>query len=129
MIAMRWTPRGGYALELIAVAAVYYVAAQLGLQLALVDNDVTPLWPPTGVAVVALLACGYRIWPAIAVAAFAVNVPISPDVGASVLIAAGNTLAPVAGVALLRRAGFDAGLRRVRDALAHRLPRCAGGAW
>jgi serine phosphatase RsbU (regulator of sigma subunit)/integral membrane sensor domain MASE1/anti-sigma regulatory factor (Ser/Thr protein kinase) len=118
MIAMRWTPRGGYALELIAVAAVYYVAAQLGLRLALVDNDVTPLWPPTGVAVVALLACGYRIWPAIAVAAFAVNVPISPDVGACFLIAAGNTLAPVAGVALLQRAGFDAGLRRVRDALA-----------
>jgi hypothetical protein len=58
MIAKRWTPRSGYVLELIAVAAVYYVAAQLGLRLALVDNDVTPLWPPTGVAVVALLARG-----------------------------------------------------------------------
>jgi serine phosphatase RsbU (regulator of sigma subunit)/integral membrane sensor domain MASE1/anti-sigma regulatory factor (Ser/Thr protein kinase) len=118
MIAMRWTPRGGYALELIAVAAAYYVAAQLGLQLALVDNDVTPLWPPTGVAVVALLACGYRIWPAIAVAAFAVNLPISPEAGATVLISVGNTLAPVTGVVLLRRAGFDTHLRRVRDALA-----------
>ena len=35
----------------IAVALAYYVLALLGLELSLVADSVTPLWPPTGIAV------------------------------------------------------------------------------
>ncbi|MGH8978894.1 MAG: ATP-binding SpoIIE family protein phosphatase, partial [Acidimicrobiia bacterium] len=114
---MRSMPRGEYAVSLAIVAGSYYIAAQLGLELAVVGNDVTPLWPPTGVAVVALLALGYRMWPAIALAAFAVNAPISPSLAAAVLIVIGNTLAVVVATYLLRRFGFRPELDRVRDAL------------
>jgi serine phosphatase RsbU (regulator of sigma subunit)/anti-sigma regulatory factor (Ser/Thr protein kinase) len=118
MIAMRLTPRGAYAFRLLAVACGYYVAALVGLRLAVVGNDVTPLWPPTGVAVVALLAFGRRVWPAVAVAALAVNAPISPTLAVAVVIAAGNTLAPVVAAQLLERVDFRSQLTRVRDALA-----------
>ena len=113
--------RGGgpssYAVRLVGVGVAYYVSARLGLQLAVIGKSVTPLWPPTGLAVVALLGFGYGMWPAVAVAAFAVNLPISPTASAAALIAVGNTLAPIAAVALLRRGGFRRDLVRLRDAL------------
>jgi serine phosphatase RsbU (regulator of sigma subunit)/anti-sigma regulatory factor (Ser/Thr protein kinase) len=107
-----------YWVRLVVVAGIYYVAAILGLRLALVGRSVTPLWPPTGVAVVALLALGRRHWPAIVAAAFAINAPISPNVGAALLIAVGNTLAPVASVRLLELTEMRPNLARVRDVTA-----------
>jgi len=103
--------------KLVVVAVAYYVSARLGLRLALVDHIVTPLWPPTGVAVVALTTIGFGMWPAIAVAAFAVNVSLADSASTAVLIAVGNTLAPVAAAMLLRRLAFDHRLERLRDAV------------
>lgn len=104
--------------QLAALALLYWAAARLSLNLALVHSQVTPIWPPTGIAVVAILLMGRRVWPAIAVAAFAVNLPIGPSPAGAAAIAAGNTLAPVVAAEILRRAGFQLELDRVRDALA-----------
>ncbi|WP_330476359.1 MASE1 domain-containing protein [Terrabacter sp. C0L_2] len=104
--------------RLVVIALAYYVGARLGLELSLVGNDVTPLWPPTGVAVAALVVVGRSYWPAIAVAALAVNLPISASPLAAAVTAVGNTLAPVVAVTLLRRVGFRRELDRQRDALA-----------
>ena len=60
MIAGLSTSRA-HAFRLLTVAVGYYVAAKLGLRLALVADAVTPLWPPTGVAIVAFLAFGRRV--------------------------------------------------------------------
>ncbi len=103
--------------RLLVVALAYYVSARLGLQLALVGDVVTPLWPPTGVAIVALAIFGFSVWPAIALAAFAVNLSAADAPSTAAVIAIGNTLAPVAGAALLRRLGFDSQLARLRDAI------------
>src|SRR6266849_1616939 len=105
-------------LRLALVALAYWVAARLSLDLALVRGQVTPVWPPTGIAVAAMLVMGLRLWPAIAVAAFAVNLPVGPSPLAAAFISAGNTLAPVVSVLLLRRAGFRLELDRLRDAAA-----------
>jgi integral membrane sensor domain MASE1 len=104
--------------RLAAIAVAYYLGARLGLRLSLVGNDVTPLWPPTGVAVAALIVFGRSYWPAVAVAALAVNLPISANPLAAVVTAVGNTLAPVVAVTLLRRVGFRRELDRQRDAIA-----------
>ena len=61
----------------IALGVAYYLAAQLSLRLALVGENITPLWPPTGIALVGFLLRGRRLWPGVAIAAFAVNLPIS----------------------------------------------------
>lgn len=108
----------GYLLRLAGVAFAYWAAARLSLNLALVHGQVTPIWPPTGIALVAILVLGRRIWPAIAVAAFAVNLPIGPSLLGAASIAVGNTLAPLVSSELLHRAGFRWQLDRMRDAVA-----------
>ncbi|MDT7631627.1 MAG: hypothetical protein QOI50_3557 [Pseudonocardiales bacterium] len=106
------------ALRVVLVAAAYYLAAVIGLQLELVRGQVTPLWPPTGIALVSLLVLGPGVWPGITLGALLLNLPLGPTVPAAVLIAVGNTLAPLAGYLLLRRAGFRTQFDRLRDALA-----------
>ncbi|MFH8337864.1 MASE1 domain-containing protein [Streptomyces sp. AM6-12] len=111
--------RGGVAvLEICALAALYYGSAKLGLLQQLVRSQVTPLWPPTGIAVAALLLRGPRIWPGIALGALLANLSLGPSGAALFLIVVGNTLAPLCSYALLRRAGFRIGLDRLHDALA-----------
>ena len=115
---MQLSPRlPRYALHLAVVAASYYAGAQVGLLQALINDQVTPLWPPTGVAVVALLLGGLKMWPGIALGAFAVNSTLT-DLGATVLITSGNTVGPVVACLLLSRAGFRPEMDRTRDALA-----------
>src|ERR1700730_3664682 len=104
--------------RLALVALAYWLAARLSLNLALVHGQVTPIWPPTGIALVAFLLIGRRAWPAIALAAFAVNLPIRPSPVGAAIIAAGNTLAPLVSVGLLRRVGFHRELDRLQDAIA-----------
>jgi PAS domain S-box-containing protein len=102
----------------IGLGIAYYLAAQLSLQLALVGENITPLWPPTGIALVGFILRGKRLWPGVAIAAFAVNLTISATPLAAAATAAGNTLAPLAAAILLGRVGFRPQLDRLRDALA-----------
>jgi integral membrane sensor domain MASE1 len=106
------------ALQILLVAAAYYLSAMVGLQLQLVRGQVTPLWPPTGVALVGLLLLGPKVWPGITLGALLVNVPLGPSLPAAALIAVGNTLAPLSGYLLLRQVRFRTQLDRLRDVLA-----------
>lgn len=56
-----------------ALAIIYYLAAKLGLSFAFASTNVSPVWPPSGVALAALLIFGWRIWPGITLGAFAAN--------------------------------------------------------
>src|SRR3989442_3845889 len=107
-----------YSSKLVLVGGSYYIAATLGLRLALIEKNVTPLWPPTGIAVVAFLVFGRRVWPGVALAAFLVNLPISTNALAAAATAVGNTLAPLVAAFLLERVGFRRELDRLRDAIA-----------
>ncbi|MFB7253503.1 MASE1 domain-containing protein [Streptomyces nojiriensis] len=109
---------GSTALRILAVAVVYYGAARVGLLQQLVRDQVTPLWPPTGVALAALLVMGLRVWPGIALGAFLANVFLGPSLISVLVITAGNTLAPVCACLMLRRAAFRNELDRLRDVLA-----------
>jgi len=109
---------GGLALQILLVAAAYYLAAMVGLQLALVRGQVTPLWPPTGIALVSLLLLGPRVWPGITMGALLLNAQLGPSLPAAALIAVGNTIAPLAGYLLLRRVRFRTQFDRLRDVLA-----------
>src|SRR3989475_13318820 len=106
------------ALKAALVGGAYYLAARLGLRVALIERNVTPLWPPTGIAVVAFLLLGRRVWPGVALAAFLVNVTITPSLLAAAVTAAGNTLAPLVAADVLSRLGFRKEIDRLRDAIA-----------
>ncbi|WP_406458800.1 MASE1 domain-containing protein [Streptomyces sp. NBC_00876] len=119
MIRSERTRRTAVALlRILAVAAAYYLAARLGLvrQVTIHGAVVTPLWPPTGIALSCLLLLGLGIWPGIALGSLVVIVTLSGTVTPStVVVVAGNTLAPVCAYLILRRAGFRTELNRLRD--------------
>ncbi|MGW2769767.1 MASE1 domain-containing protein [Streptomyces sp. NPDC001275] len=111
--------RGGLrVLQIVAVAALYYASGKLGLLQQLVRGQVTPLWPPTGIALAGLLLIGIRVWPGIALGALLINIPLGPSTPAVLAITTGNTLAPLISYALLRRTGFRTQMNRLQDALA-----------
>ena len=87
---------------LVLVGTAYVVLAVGGLQLAALNQSVTPIWPPTGLAIAAVLLCGYRIAPAIFAAAFIVNQLTLPSIPTSTIIASGNTLEAVLAGFLIR---------------------------
>ena len=55
------------------VAIVYFLGAKLGLSLAYLNVSVTPVWPPTGLAIAAVLWLGYRATPGVFLGALAAN--------------------------------------------------------
>ncbi|SED63179.1 MASE1 protein [Amycolatopsis tolypomycina] len=86
---------------LVVVASGYYLGGRLGLSPAPVRDQVTPWWPPTGIAVVSLLFFGRPAVPGILLGAAAVNASLRPGAAAVVGITVGNTLAPVLAWTLL----------------------------
>ena len=109
--------RWSYLLRVAAIAAVYHVSAQLGFTLAVVAEQVTTVWPPTGIALAAVVLFGPRVWPGILAGAFLANLATNEPAGVAAAIAAGNTLEALAAGWLLRRMGFHHGLERIRDVL------------
>ncbi|MEV6951157.1 MASE1 domain-containing protein [Streptomyces sp. NPDC051183] len=107
-------------LWILAVAAAYFAGGRIGLlqQVVLDGAVVTPLWPPSGIAVACLLWLGLRVWPGVAIGAFLVIQSISPMDPVGLGIVAGNTLAPVCACLMLRAVGFRTALDRLRDGLA-----------
>ena len=105
------------ALIWIGVAALYFAAAKFGLKFAYIHSHVSPLWPPTGIAIAALLLFGNRVALAIFVAAFLANVGGPINVLAALAIASGNTLEAVVSKALLQAVNFDISFSRARDVL------------
>ena len=85
----------------IAVALSYFVLAKLGLMVASVNPSATPVWPPSGLAIAALLIFGHRIWPAVLIAAFAANATTAGSLTTSAAIAVGNSLEAIVGVWLI----------------------------
>lgn len=104
-----------FALPLILVGLSYYTVARLSLSLALIEVNVTPLWPATGVAVLAFWSLGVRAWPAVLLPALVVNAPISGSVVAAAAIALGNTVVPLMATRWLRRRHFRTDLDRWQD--------------
>jgi integral membrane sensor domain MASE1/anti-sigma regulatory factor (Ser/Thr protein kinase) len=108
-----------YAAKVAGVAAAYYGSAKLGLSLAFETGSVTAVWPPTGIALAAVVLWGYRIWPGVALGAFLANAWTGVPLYAVLGITTGNTLEALAGAYLLHRfAGFRPSLERVRDVIA-----------
>ena len=96
-----------------AVAVAYCVAGRLALILAIPPGYATAVWPAAGVALVAILVFGYRVWPGILIGHFFANVFTAYDIsslGATLksvalplTIACGGVLQAVCSAALIRR--------------------------
>ena len=103
----------------VLLAAAYYALAKLSLAAATEHRVVSSIWPPSGVAIFALMRFGLHLAPGAAMGAFALNATSGVGVAASGVIAIGDALEPLVGALLVRRfTGGNLGLDRVRDVLA-----------
>ena len=107
-----------YVSGVIALAAVYYGAARLGLGFDAVSGFATLIWPPTGIALAALFLLDRKYWPGIFLGAFFANFITGAPLLVALGIAAGNTGEAVLGAFLLKRAGFRPTMERMSDAAA-----------
>lgn len=71
--------------------------------LAFVHASATAVWPPTGIALAAILLLGYRVWPGVLLGAFLANVTTEGTAATSAGIAVGNTLEALVGAYLVNR--------------------------
>ena len=100
------------------VATSYFLAAELGLSLAFAHTNVSPVWPPTGIAIAALLVFGRRLWPAVALGALAANLWTDVSIPVAAGIATGNTLEAIAAYHLLNfRIPFDKSFSTIKSVL------------
>src|SRR5262252_3103959 len=98
------------------VAVAYFLAAKIGLTLATVGVTVTLVWPPSGVAVAAMLLLGRRVWPGVALGAFIANATTDAPIAVAWFTAVGNPLEALVAASLLGRVSeFDSSLERTRD--------------
>src|SRR5947209_9705492 len=104
--------------RMVVLCVSYVATAKFGLSLDAVHSVATAVWPPTGIALMALVLGGYRLWPGIAVGAFLINLWAGAPLPVACGITLGNTLEALVGALLLQRlAGFSPALDRLRDVL------------
>ena len=80
------------ALQLLAVTALYVATAKVGLAHAVVGSTVSLIWAPSGVALVAMLCFGNRMFLAVLTGAFLANASTDVPLWTALAIAAGNAL-------------------------------------
>src|SRR6267378_5595123 len=88
----------------LGVAGLYFLAAKLGLSLASLNASVSPVWPPTGVAIALGLWLGYRAIPGVLLGALFANYLLTEvSLATATGISIGNTLEAITAVYLVRR--------------------------
>lgn len=107
-----------YIARVVVLAFIYLFAAELGLLMAHVQPNTSPVWPPTGIAIAALLLFGYKYWPGISVGVMLSTVLKDNPLNISIGFAVGNTLEALVAAYLLKRfIKFHNSLDRIQDVI------------
>jgi diguanylate cyclase (GGDEF)-like protein/PAS domain S-box-containing protein len=98
------------------LSLAYFVTAQSGLSLSLLEHSVTVFWPPSGIALAVLLLYGYRFWPWVFIGSFCANWVSGLPLAAVFGMAGGSTLEVLLGTYLLNSYNrFNVELTEARD--------------
>ena len=122
-------PWGGIAMDwqnikIVAIAILLVLSAHLGLLLAFPISKVSPLWPPTGVALALLILMGYRGWPGITIGYLIINSLVFwnnqidfsiESISASTFIALGGTAETLMGYFLFKKFVGNHTLKRAKE--------------
>ncbi len=98
--------------NILLVAVLYYVLAEVGFLLAFDDSALLPFWPPAGIALALLVLYGRKVWPGIAIGSLVITVKnfwfgsiesAQMLMAVSAAITVARVLEPLAGEFLLKR--------------------------
>jgi diguanylate cyclase (GGDEF)-like protein/PAS domain S-box-containing protein len=90
-------------LVLLTLAAIYFAAAKFGFTMAYTADQVTLVWPPTGLSLAALVILGVDAWPGVFLGALIANVTSHEPALVALGVATGNTFEAVAAAFVVRR--------------------------
>lgn len=107
--------RRSHPIQVLTLTIIYLASARFGLLFATVQDAVTLVWPPSGIALAAVLLFGPRLLPGVFAGAFLVNLLSTGAVVFALGAGVGNTLAAAFGLYLLRTFDFKTALAHVRD--------------
>lgn len=96
------------------LALIYYSAALIGLSLAFEQANTSPVWPPAGIAIAATIYYGFRLLPGVFLGALFATLSTDLPVGASLIVALGNTAEPVVAALILKHYAGHNFLNRAR---------------
>jgi len=106
-----------YLAMVVCLGAVYDAAARFGLSWATVHENITVIWPPSGIVLAVFLRFGVRFWPGAFAGSLLANLATNVGFVTAAGIAAGDTLEGLAAAAVLGWTGFDRRLARLPDML------------
>lgn len=99
-------------------ACAYYLTGRVGLLFDPVGGAASPVWPPAGIALAAIVLTAHRgVAVAIFVASFAVNTSVGTAPRLAAVMAAGNTLEALLAHAALKHSQTKPNLATLRDVL------------
>ena len=110
----------------VGLALAYFVTARIGIGLSIGPGQITAVWPPSGIALAALMVWGLRALPGLAAGAFAMNYgaylgPVAGFTAASawgaLALTAGSMLQAGLAASLLRELPAQLRTRTVRETL------------
>ena len=104
------TTRLEYSLQVIGIAGLYALVGEVSILLAIPPGYSAAIWPPAGIALVAMLIYGYRIWPGVFLGSFLINIWIGFEETAilnsiflPIMIALGAVLQALVGKYILQK--------------------------
>jgi integral membrane sensor domain MASE1 len=106
-----------YLAGILLFAVVHHLAVRLGLSMAYVQANISPVWPPSGIALAVLMLFGMRMWPGIALSVLAGTVLEGDASSIAVGMAIANTIEALAAAWLLKKLLFNNSLKRIRDVI------------
>ncbi len=104
--------------QIVVLAVVYHLAARLGLKMAYEQVNTSPVWPPMGIGLAALLLFGLRLWPGITAGVLLGSLLNGAPPLLALGMALGNTLESLAcAYALKKFISFHNAIDRVQDVI------------
>jgi signal transduction histidine kinase len=85
------------------LAIVYHLAARMGLSMAYLQSNTSPVWPPTGIAIAALMLLGLSRWPGVTLGVLLGSLLTGAPFNLALGMAIGNTLEALVAVFVLQR--------------------------
>jgi signal transduction histidine kinase len=98
--------------NILLVALLYYLSAELGFILAFNDQALLPFWPPAGIALAMIILYGRGVWPGIAIGSLIITIKnfwfgaidsVQLLMAVSAIITASRIVESIAGEILLKR--------------------------
>jgi signal transduction histidine kinase len=98
--------------NILLVALLYYLSAELGFILAFNDQTLLPFWPPAGIALAMIILYGRGVWPGIAIGSLIITIKnfwfgaidsVQLLMAVSAIITASRIVESIAGEILLKK--------------------------